>query len=127
MGLHSDEKDYFFAISTFSLCVLSVTGTLAGNSNDGKSREIIVYNQGNIQIIAFHGAPAKSNSWDPDLMPGIGKIRPGKARKFDLDDGKGACVYNLKALFAEGSTQDMRSANICEAIAAGSGWVVSNQ
>lgn len=114
------------ATLTAALFILPFTGALAGNSNDGKSRELIVYNQGNVQIIAFHGAAAKTNSWGPDLIP-FGKIRPGKARKFSLDDGMGSCVYNLKAMFADRNIQVMRNANICEAIAVGSGWVVSNQ
>ena len=106
---------------------ISVTPAISQNSNDGKSRKLIVYNQGNIQIITFNGAPTRTNSWGPDLMPGTGKIRPGRARMFNLDDGQGSCLYNLRAMFADGTVVSMQNADICGAIAAGDGWVTSNQ
>lgn len=114
------------ALPVLLFSTLLTTEALAeGKSKDGKSRVLTVYNTGKLPVIRFNASPSNSKSWGPDLMP-LQSIRPGKFRRFDLDDGKGSCVFDLMAVFADGNVQVMEKGDICKAIAAGNGWMVSN-
>ena len=96
-------------------------------SNDGKSRTLVVRNLGQSPVIGFYAAPAAAGVSRLDLMPGAGFIAPGAARAFNLDDGKGTCVFNLRVSFASGIDTEMRNGNICDAIAKGQEWLVADQ
>ncbi|MHA6262605.1 hypothetical protein ACXYMO_05345 [Arenibacterium sp. CAU 1754] len=96
-------------------------------SGDGKSRTLVVQNLGETPVIGFYAAPASAGASRVDLMPGAGFIAPGAARAFNLDDGNGTCIFNLRASFASGVDTEMRNGNICEAIANGQAWLVSDQ
>jgi hypothetical protein len=60
--------------------------------------------------------------WGPDRLGTRGVITSGNSREFDLDDGSGSCISDLKVVFRDGREVTRFGVNICRV----TNWRVNN-
>jgi hypothetical protein len=88
----------FLAAALVATTLLGATAADAQQSYDGRSRWVTVYNNSRFQtIVSIHAIPPPSmpQTYDPDLIPGQ-TIPPGGSARILIDNGRGACVYNIR-------------------------------
>jgi hypothetical protein len=88
----------FLATGLVATTLLGSTGAEAQQSHDGQNRWVTVYNNSRFQtIVSIHAIPPPQTPQtnDPDLIPGR-TIPPGGASRILIDNGRGACVFNIR-------------------------------
>ncbi|MFO1014899.1 MAG: hypothetical protein U1E50_14155 [Caulobacteraceae bacterium] len=84
-----------------------------GGSNDGRDRRVSIINARGSQLREFYATSTDTNDWGEDLL-GSGVIRPGQRSTIDVDDGNNNCMYDFKAVFADGRVIVRRAINACQ-------------
>lgn len=122
----------------FAFCLLASCSTPP--SNDGQQRILPVANDGSVPIIALYaGRPGTTPaSRQPtlellssnaegmvDFLPLGANIPPGTARKFNIDNGKGTCVFEVYVTFLDGVSHKNQG-DVCKLTRDGTVWLVSN-
>lgn len=82
-------------------------------SRDGRNRRIRIHNQTGWTISALHFSSTGSDAWSGDVL-GADARPPGGHWSLDVDDGSGACLYDLRARFMNGQTLVRNGVNVCE-------------
>ena len=87
-----------FAAGIAATTLLGPTAADAQQSHDGRSRWVTVLNNSRFQtIVSIHAIPPPQapQTYDPDLIPGQ-TIPPGGSARILIDNGRGACVFNIR-------------------------------
>lgn len=61
----------------------------------------------------FYVSPTNVDSWEEDIL-GRDTLSPGESIRVSIDDGRGSCLYDFKAVFSDGSTSTDYDVNICD-------------
>ena len=69
-------------------------------------------NKSSYQIDEFYASPATTDDWEEDIL-GSSVIPPGASVDINFDDGTGSCMFDFKAVFADGSTAVEQGINVC--------------
>ena len=93
--------------------------TASWAATDGKNRRVTVDNVASQSIYYLYASPATSTTWEEDLL-GSGTIPSGSSKVANIDNGSNECVYDLKAVMADGKEHIKRRVNVC----AISRWVI---
>ncbi len=103
----------------FAACALGlvmgvspVIAAASGQSRDGHNRRVRVHNQTGWTITRFYAADARTHSWVQYPL-GAPAMDPGRSWVLNIDDGSGACLYDLKAEFANGQNLVRPAVNVC--------------
>lgn len=59
-------------------------------------------NETGLTLMEFYSAPAASGAWGGDIL-GAGVVAPGEASTVTLGDTSGACAYDFRSVFEDGS------------------------
>lgn len=86
--------------------------TASANSADGKDRRIDLVNDTSVTMTEFYASNIDSDSWEEDILDGD-YLRPGKKFEINIDDGTGYCLFDLKAVFADGDVVTENDFNVC--------------
>ncbi len=89
-----------------------MTFTTSAGSDDGKDRRIDLVNDTNVTMTEFYASNIDSDSWEEDILDGS-YLRPGKKFEINIDDGTGYCLFDLKAVFADGDVVTENDFNVC--------------
>ena len=81
-------------------------------ANDGKNRRITVENLSSQSIYYLYASPQTSSDWEEDLL-GSGTIPSGGNKVANIDNGTNECIYDLKAVMANGQEHIQRNINVC--------------
>lgn len=73
---------------------------------------VVIANGGRQAIRSLFASPATHDDWGKDRL-GDDTIEPGT--EFHLDLPEGACQYDLRAIWANGRSEERRDINLCEA------------
>lgn len=73
-------------------------GTMGFQSNDGKDRRVLIINGTSITMSHFYASNSDAGDWEEDIFGGY-TLASGASVLIDIDDGTGACIYDLKAMF----------------------------
>lgn len=103
----------FLAISaiTVGLAACSGTGPVSGG-NDGLNRNVLVQNVSGRTVYRFYGSRVSTNSWEEDVL-GSRVLESGSSININFDDGTGACQFDMKIEFRDGSTRVENNVNVC--------------
>lgn len=99
------------------LTVLSALGSVlwivavAPASAADRRVEIINKTGGNIE--EFYASNSGTDSWEEDIL-GADVLEPGQSIIIDIDDGTGACKFDFRAVFDDGSDLVKSRINVCE-------------
>lgn len=99
------------AVSTLALAGCVDTGTTYYASS-GANRHVTVYNTSYTTITHFYGSRVGASTWEEDIL-GSSVIPAGAAVDINFDDGTGACYFDFKAVFADGSTAVEQGIDVC--------------
>ncbi len=86
------------------------TGALA---QDGYDRNVRVINSTGVTLTHLYSTNSGRADWGGDLL-GSSVIPSGSGVVVDFDDGTGACLFDIRARFADGDVVDRRQINVCQ-------------
>jgi len=93
----------------------------AADSNDGRNRNITVYNNSDYQVYRiYYGVPG-NEYYQRDLL-GDEVLNPNYHIRVSVDNGRGNCTYKLKAVTQSNETFWERTLNVCTE----SSWTLTN-
>ena len=98
-----------FSVAALAGCVDTSTTNV---SSGGANRHVTVYNASFVSITHFYGSNVGSSSWEEDIL-GSSVIPPGGVVDINFDDGTGACLFDFKAIFADGSSAVEEGIDVC--------------
>ncbi|MBV6273100.1 hypothetical protein KVP09_09250 [Alcaligenaceae bacterium CGII-47] len=85
-----------------------VSGTaLAAN------KTVTVVNKTKSVITAIHASNTGTSDWEEDIL-GRDTLAPGESVDIDMTDGSGACRFDLKAEFEDGTDVVQENLDVCK-------------
>ncbi len=99
------------AASTLLLsgCVDMTTATVAAN------RHVLVSNQTGVTMVQFFASNISRSTWEEDIL-GANVLPSGRSVDINIDDGTGACLFDFKAVFADGDVVIENGYNVCTGV-----------
>jgi hypothetical protein len=89
----------FFAVSAF---------TAASAAN----RHVDIVNETGKTLSEFYASATDADDWEEDIL-GSDTLADGEVFDIDIDDGSGACKFDFKAVFTDGTSHVRRGVNVC--------------
>jgi hypothetical protein len=89
----------FFAVSAF---------TAASAAN----RHVDIVNETGKTLTEFYASATGTDDWEEDIL-GEDTLANGEVFDIDIDDGTGACKFDFKAVFTDGSSHVRRAVDVC--------------
>ena len=100
------------ALSAIALSGCVDTGTTYYVDSGSANRVVTVYNTSYSTITHFYGSRVGASTWEEDIL-GSAVIPSGGVVDINFDDGSGACLFDFKAVFADGSTAVEQNIDVC--------------
>ena len=100
------------ALCTSALTACVDTGTTYYTDTGSVDRSVTVINATGYTITNFYGSNTGRSSWEEDIL-GNGVIPAGAAVDINFNDGSGACRFDFKAVFADGSSAVETGVDVC--------------
>lgn len=103
------------AVVSIAAFVLSFAPEVStAQSRDFHDRSVTVYNHTNTTVWEFYASNVGTDDWEEDVLGGK-IIASGNSNRFNIDDGTGYCVYDVKVVFKNGAERIKRRVNVCAA------------
>lgn len=83
-----------------------------GQSSDGQNRRVRIHNQTGVVVQTLRAADVRTGIFGADLLAGT-PVASGASTPVTIDDGSGACLYDLRAELAGGQTLLRENINVC--------------
>ena len=96
--------------ATLLLSALCLSWAAAASAAD---RNVDIVNQTGRTMVHFYASNSGTDSWEEDIL-GHDKLANGDTQPVNIDDGTGACRFDFKAVFADGSSSVRRSVDVCK-------------
>lgn len=106
------------AIAALAAASIGVMGFAAGapaaggQSQDGQNRRVRVHNQTGAVLQKLQAADVRTGEFGADLLGG-NAVATGASAPVLIDDGKGGCLYDLRAELAGGQVLVRENINVC--------------
>ena len=100
--------------------LIAVSGS-AKAAPDGKNRKVTVENLSSQTVRELYASPITSTIWEEDLL-GQRTLTAGQSISANIDNGTNECLYDLKAVLANGKAVEQRKINVCAAAK----WVIGD-
>ena len=94
------------AIVHFSAKAQNQTAASAAN------RKVDVVNDTGLTMSEFYASNTGADDWEEDIL-GSDTLDAGDTFEIDIDDGTGACKFDFKAVFTNGTSHVQRAINVC--------------
>jgi hypothetical protein len=94
-----------FAVGLIA-CVIAVSANAA-------DRNVDLINKASKSIKGLYASRVSVNSWQENIVKGD-PIKPGETQTVDVDDGSGACKFDFKAVFTDGSEAVNENVDVCQ-------------
>jgi len=94
------------------------SGRSATASTPQDRRVVIINGTGNV-VNSFYASNIKRTSWEEDIL-GKGVLQPGQRVTVNIDDGSGACLFDFRAVLANGRKVEARRVDVCQV----SSWTI---
>jgi hypothetical protein len=85
----------------------------SAQSHDGMNRRVRIHNDTGWTMTHFYASDSRVDSWQEDML-GREVLSAGSSIMMNIDDGSGACLYDLKARFTNGEELTRFSVNVCQ-------------
>lgn len=86
-----------------------VGGTATASVQD---RNVDVHNDTGVTLTHLYSTNSGQDDWGGDIL-GSDVIGPGESVTVDFDDGSGACLFDVRARFADGDVLEQYQINVC--------------
>lgn len=77
------------------------------------NRWVTVENLTGVTMREFYASNRDQRTWGQDWL-GSSMLYSGQSVDFNIDDGSGYCIYDLKAVFVDGDEVTSMGFNVCE-------------
>ena len=98
------------AALVLSACV--DTSTASSTGSVVANRNVVISNATGQTIWRFYGSRTSTSSWEEDIL-GAQVLSNGSSINIDFNDGTGACMFDMKAEFRDGSSIVQSDVNEC--------------
>lgn len=92
--------------------VLGISTAVSGAAF-AANKTVTVVNKTKSTMSAIYASSVGTSSWEEDIL-GQDTLAPGESVEIDMDDGSGACRFDLKAEFSDGTEGVQENLNICK-------------
>lgn len=101
--------------ATRSLVLSAVLGiaTVMSGATFAASKTVTVVNKTKTTMSAIYASSVGARTWEEDIL-GADSLAPGESVEIDMDDGTGACRFDLKAEFSDGTDTVQENLNVCK-------------
>ena len=89
-------------------CIDTTTTTVTTAQN----RVVTIGNYTGVTMVRFYASNTSRSSWEEDIL-GSSVLPSGRSVNVNIDDGSGACMFDLKAVFADGDELIENNFNVC--------------
>jgi hypothetical protein len=96
-----------------------VFGLLAADTAGAQDRRVRIINASNVTVHSFQASNTSRKSWEEDIL-GSSVLAPGQSVMVNINDGTGACMFDFKAVLANGRKVESYGMNVCQI----SSWTV---
>lgn len=102
-------------LKTRSLIFSAIVGVAAVASGTAfaADRTLTVVNKTKSTMYAFYGSSVGAGTWEEDIL-GDETVAPGESIEIDMDDGTGACRFDVKAEFKDGTDIVQGDLDVCK-------------
>ncbi|MDB5720706.1 MAG: hypothetical protein JWP15_1324 [Alphaproteobacteria bacterium] len=101
--------------------VLVSASSAAIAASDGKDRKVLVQNVSRQAIAQLFASPITATDWEEDLL-GKDLIEAGSELTANVDNGTSQCLYDFKAVMADGKSWERRKVDVCQVAK----WVIGD-
>jgi hypothetical protein len=105
-------KGRFLKIIT-ALAVTGFFAVSAFNTAAAANRKVDIVNQTGMTLAEFYASNTGTDDWEEDIL-GSDTLDNGDVFEIDVDDGTGACKFDFKAVFTDGSSHVRRAVDVCK-------------
>ena len=92
------------------ISAVSLTWAVSASAAD---RNVDIVNQTGQTMVHFYASNTGSDSWEEDIL-GHDKLANGDTQPVNIDDGSGACRFDFKAVFSDGTSSVRRGVDVCK-------------
>jgi hypothetical protein len=121
--LSLEQELRMFIASRFIATSLSIaTLAFAMSTPDiaaAADRRVRVVNGTNVTVTSFYASNTGRGSWEEDIL-GSSVLPAGRSVMINIDDGSGACMFDFRAVLANGRRVEAYGMNVCQI----SSWTV---
>jgi hypothetical protein len=110
-------RAYVLAMS-FACLALLASSTPA----HAQSRVVEIINDASTPVYHLYVTNVGDSDWGPDQLSAFETIGSYHYRVFNMDDGSGYCLFDLRAVLSDGRVAIRRNFNVC----AESSWTITN-
>ena len=89
----------------------AVAGAADAQSKDAHDRRVMIINDRSSDMLRLYGSRTTTGEWEENIM--TVPLRSGAKRVINFDDGTGACLFDLRAVFRDNLTVHQWSINVC--------------
>ncbi|WP_414472976.1 hypothetical protein [Microvirga sp. M2] len=96
-----------------TLAAAGFIAALASTAASAANRKVDIINETGLTMSEFYASSTGTEDWEEDIL-GADIMEPGDTFEIDIDDGSGACHFDFKAVFTNGSSHVRRNVNVCK-------------
>lgn len=100
-------------IRSVVLSAITAIAFLAPAVSSAANRVVTINNKSSGVITAFHASVVGTTNWEEDIL-GADVLGSGESIDINIDDGSGACKYDLLAKFDDGAEAISRNLDVCK-------------
>lgn len=78
-------------------------------------RRVRIINDSNTIVTHFYASNTDRSSWEEDIL-GRSVLRAGRSIMINIDDGSGACMFDFRAVLANGRVVEAYGMNVCRIV-----------
>lgn len=81
--------------------------------SQAEDRRVRIINETSWTMVEFYASNVGTNDWEEDIL-GYDVLGSGDSVMIDIDDGTGYCLYDFRAVFADGDVLVRERIDVCE-------------
>ena len=105
------KRRTFVHLAGAAAAALTLTAAVSAHAV-GQDRRVTIINDTGVTMSQFYASSVDASSWEEDIL-GRDVLRSGRSVRINIDDGTGACVFDFKAVFADGDVVVRENINVC--------------
>jgi hypothetical protein len=94
-------------------CSAAFAFAIAVGSAEALDRHVTIVNETSVDIVEFYGSQVDAKDWQEDIL-GSKVLSAGSSVSINFDDGTGYCMFDFRAVFADGDVLVRNKINVCE-------------
>ena len=98
---------------SIAFAVASMFFAFSSSDAIAQDRRVVIINDTGNVVNNFYASNVNRTSWEEDIL-GKGVLQPGQRVTVNIDDGSGACLFDFRAVLANGRKVEARRMDVCQ-------------